>query len=176
VAVLSTNGTEPAPVDLSSGSSQARVDVFAADPAASFQLSIRAILPAADPPSGLPIGAGLDVPLLTGAADFQTVHDGDSLPVMLELKVPMTFVSAPSSALGPTPLVNVDLCDLPDAASAPGANPCTTTVDPIVGLPSFSSGDGGDAEPEETIDATADGTVIETADAVAPATAGAGGD
>jgi hypothetical protein len=167
VAVLSTNGAQPAPVDLSSGSSQARIDVFAADAAASLQLFVRASLPFADGGSSVP-GTGINAPLFSRVL---TVHDGDSLPVTLQLAVPMNEAPGLSSALGPSTVVYVYLCDPARTPNAPGGRSCSITVDPIVGLPPFSSADtGGDAQPADAIDATVDGAVLETSDAVAPET------
>jgi len=168
VVVLSTNGTQPAPVNLSSGSSQARLDVFADDPTASFQLFVRASLPFADGPSGA-TETGINVPLLASGANFLTVHDGDSLPVTLQLTVPMTDAPLLSSALGPTTVVYVELCAPSGAHETTGGSSCSTTVDPIVGLPPFSSVDAGDdAPPASAVDATTGLAVLETSDAVAP--------
>jgi hypothetical protein len=163
LAVLSTTaGVQPAPVDLSSGSTHATVDVFAADPSATYRLIVYASL------STMPAGYN---PSLLGPSPFLQVHDGDSIALTLQLPSPPVRVEI-SNALDPRNLVSSVLCVAPDDAetSSPDIQ-CESTRDPIVGLPPFLNVDAG--APDVV---TGDGPGSEGPDADASEEASSGGD
>jgi hypothetical protein len=142
LAVVSTTGVQPAPVDFSSGQAKLSVNVFVANPSTTERVTFVASLGDADNPGFVGIFLGPSL----------SVHDGDSIPVNL----PLTYPQGPASfgfdltsdlAPGMSHQLITSLCPEDDAGLLQN---CASTQDPIIGLPPFVTPDGG--LEEESVD------------------------